>query len=56
MADPEVPEVRAELMREDRPEAHADYSTMGVLKYMWAAFAVLVIAIIAFAIFGATAF
>jgi hypothetical protein len=56
MADPELPEVRAEMMREDRPDAHADYASMNVLKYMWAGFAIAVVAIIAFAIFGAQAF
>lgn len=54
MADPEIPEVRAELQREDRPRAAASYAgrerqSLGVRPYLWAAFLIAVIAIIAFA-------
>jgi hypothetical protein len=56
MADPEIPEVRAELQRGDRPEAAATYAGLGgrigALKYLWAAFAVAVIAILAFVLLG----
>jgi hypothetical protein len=56
MADPEIPEVRAELQREDRPEAAATYAgsgrRLGTVKYLWAAFAFAVIAILAFVLIG----
>jgi hypothetical protein len=56
MADPEIPEVRAELQREDRPEAAATYAgphgRLGAHKFLWAAFVVTVIAILALVLFG----
>jgi hypothetical protein len=56
MADPEIPEVRAELQREDRPEAATTYAgphaRIGAVKYLWAAFAVTIIAILAFVLIG----
>jgi hypothetical protein len=56
MADPEIPEVRAELQREDRPEAAATYAgpygRIGAHKFLWAAFVVAVVAILALVLFG----
>jgi hypothetical protein len=53
MADPEIPEVRAELQREDRPAADASYAgqhgRVGARKWLWLAFAIAVIAVIALA-------
>lgn len=53
MADPEVPELRAELQREDRPGARNRYDqpppSLGAMKWLWLAFAIAVIAVIAFA-------
>jgi hypothetical protein len=54
MADPEIPGVRAEIQREDRPYADASYAGqhrqgLGIRPYLWAAFLIAVIAIIAFA-------
>jgi hypothetical protein len=53
MAD-EIPEVRAEIQREDRPFADASYAGqqrqgLGVRPYLWVAFVLAVIAIIAYA-------
>ncbi len=53
MADPEIPEVRAEIQREDRPAAHARYDNaaggIGAKKWLWLAFAVAIVAVIALA-------
>lgn len=54
MADSELPEVRAEMQRDNRPLADASYAGqnrqgLGIRPYLWAAFLIAVIAIIAFA-------
>lgn len=53
MADPEIPEVRAEIQREDRPQARSDYDEappkLGAKLWLWGAFVVAVIAVIALA-------
>lgn len=54
MADPEIPEVRAEMQRDDRPFADATYAGrrrqgLGVRPFLWLAFVLAVIAIIAYA-------
>lgn len=50
MADPEIPEVRAELQRKDRPQARPGYDKppprLGARAWLWAAFLLIVIAII----------
>lgn len=53
MAD-EIPEVRAEMQRDDRPSANASYAGqhrqgLGMRPYLWVAFVLAVIAIIAYA-------
>lgn len=53
MADPEVPELRAELQREDRPSTRNAYDQapprLERRVWLWLAFAVAVIAVIALA-------
>jgi hypothetical protein len=53
MAD-EIPEMRAEMQRDDRPSANASYAGqhrrgLGMRPYLWVAFVLAVIAIIAYA-------
>ena len=50
MADPEIPEVRAEIQREDRPQAHASYP--GVGKWIWLILAAAAVAVIAGVLLG----
>ena len=51
MADPEIPEVRAEIQREDRPQAAPRYDKapppLGPKIWLWVAFAVAIVAVIA---------
>jgi hypothetical protein len=53
MAEPEMPEVRAEQQRQDRPDAPARYDRvgrgLGARPWVWAAFALAVAAVIAIA-------
>jgi hypothetical protein len=53
MADPEVPELRAELQREDRPDTRNRYDQapprLGPKMVLWALFVAAVIGVIAFA-------
>jgi hypothetical protein len=47
MADPEIPEVRAERQRQDRPGANARYDrSLGAKPWLWVGFVVIVAAII----------
>jgi hypothetical protein len=51
MADPEIPEVRGEIQREDRPQAAPRYDKapppLGPKIWLWVAFAVAIVAVIA---------
>lgn len=54
MADPEIPEVRAEIQREDRPAADPRYdrrpASIGGHLWLWAAFAAAIVVVVVVAL------